>query len=135
MVEKKGRAVMMVMVDIDAELDGDFNAWYDQEHVPELLTMPGFLNAGRYQAIKGGPRYLACYELESIDALQTSEYLNMRKNPSDWTKRISLSTNGRSYVRNVYTQIYPDTRDENTLGRGMAPALQVGRMEVPEDIE
>ena len=47
MVEKKGRAVMMVMVDIDADMDGDFNAWYDQEHVPDLLAMPGFLNAGR----------------------------------------------------------------------------------------
>ncbi len=135
MVEKKGRAVMMVMVDIDADMDGDFNAWYDQEHVPDLLAMPGFLNAGRYQAVKGGPRYLACYELESIDALQTPEYLNMRHNPSDWTKKISLSTNGRSYVRNVYTQIYPDINDENVLGRGMAPALQVGRMEVPAEIE
>ena len=60
MVEKKGRAVMMVMVDIDAAMDGDFIAWYDQEHVPDLLAMPGFLNSGRYQAVKGGPRFLAC---------------------------------------------------------------------------
>jgi hypothetical protein len=135
MVRKKGVAVMMVMVDIAPEMDTDFNAWYEEEHVPDLMGMPGFLNAGRYQAIKGGPRYLALYELESAGALQTPEYLNIRNNPSDWTRKISLATNGHSYVRNVYSQIYPEPNDENILGRGMAPALQVGRMEVPYDIE
>ena len=43
MVEKKGRAVMMVMVDIDADMDGDFNAWYDHfynTHIYMLCNMP-----------------------------------------------------------------------------------------------
>ena len=135
MVAKKGAAVMMVFVDIDADMDADFNAWYNQEHIGDLLAKPGFLNAARYEALKGGPRYLACYELESAEALQTPEYLEMRNNPSEWTKKISLSVNGHSYSRNVCTQIYPAENDPNTLGRAMAPALQVGRMEVPEDIE
>ena len=135
MVAKKGSAVMMVFVDIDAEMDADFNAWYDQEHIGDLLNMPGFLNAGRYQALKAGPRYLACYELESVEALQTPEYLQFRNEPSEWTKKMSLSVNGRSYVRNVCSQIYPQEIDPATTGRGMAPALQVGRMDVPVDIE
>jgi hypothetical protein len=135
MAAKKGTAVMMVFVDIDAEMDVDFNAWYDQEHIGDLLNMPGFLNAGRYQALKGGPRYLACYELESVEALQTPEYLQFRNEPSEWTRKMSLSVNGRSYVRNVCTQIYPQEIDPTFTGRSMAPALQVGRMEVPEDIE
>jgi hypothetical protein len=66
MVMRKGKAVMMVFVDVDPEMDADFNAWYNQEHVSDLLKMPGFLNAARYEALKGGPRYLACYELESV---------------------------------------------------------------------
>ena len=135
MVRKKGNAVLAVFVDIDPEMDADFNAWYNQEHVGDLLGMPGFLNAARYEILKGGPRYLACYELESIDALKTPEYLDFRRNPSEWTKKISLSVNGRNYVRNVYTQIYPQENDEHMLGRGMAPALQIGRMEVPADVE
>ncbi len=135
MVARKGSAVMMVFVDIDAEMDADFNAWYDQEHIGDLLGMPGFLNAGRYQALKGGPRYLACYELESVEALQTPEYLKFRNEPSEWTRKMSLSVNGRSYVRNICTQIYPQEIDPNGTGRGMAPALQVGRMDVPSDIE
>ncbi|HZA25901.1 MAG TPA: DUF4286 family protein [Dehalococcoidia bacterium] len=135
MVAKKGTGVMMVFVDVDPEMDADFNAWYNQEHIPDLLRMPGFLNAARYEALKGGPRYLACYELESVEALQSPEYLEIRRNPSEWTKKMSLSVNGRNYVRNVYAQIYPQENDVHLLGRGMAPALQIGRMEVPQDIE
>ena len=135
MVQKKGNAVLMVLVDIDPAMDADFNAWYNQEHVSDLLNMPGFLNAARYEALKGGPRYLACYELESENALQTPEYLEFRRNPSEWTTKMSLSVNARSYVRNVYTQIYPDNNDLHGLGRGMAPALQIGRMEVPAEVE
>ena len=135
MVQKKGTALLMVFVDIDAEHDADFNAWYNDEHVGDLLSFPGFLNAARYQALKGGPRYLASYELESVDALKSDEYLNFRKNPSQWTQRISISTKGRNYSRIVCTQIYPNENDSHVLGRGMAPAIQVGRMEVPAAIE
>ena len=63
MANKKGTALLMVFTDIDTEQDADFNNWYNQEHVPDLLALPGFLNAARYEAARGGPRYLACYEL------------------------------------------------------------------------
>ena len=38
-------------------------------------------------------------------------------------------------VRNVHTQIYPAESDPHKLGRGMAPALQIGHMDVPPQIE
>ena len=135
MTEKKGTGMMLVYADIDPEMDADFNAWYNEEHVNDLMSLPGFLNAGRYQSFKGGPRYLACYELESVAAVQSPEYLNYRNNPTEWTQKISLATNARSYVRIVCSQIYPAENDSNVLGRGMAPALQIGRMIVPADIE
>ena len=135
MVQKKGTAMMLVYVDIDTEQDADFNAWYNEEHIGDLLGLPGFLNAARYETLKGGPRYLACYELESAAAVQSEEYLNFRRNPSEWTQRVALSTKGRSYSRIVCSQIYPDENDSHVLGRGMAPALQIGRMIVPPEIE
>ena len=135
MVNKKGTALLMVFVDIDTEQDADFNNWYNQEHVADLLALPGFLNAARYEAAKGGPRYLACYELESAEAVQTPEYLAFRSSPSAWTQKVTPSAIGRNYVRNVYTQIYPHENDAAVMGRGMAPALQIGRMKVPAEIE
>jgi hypothetical protein len=135
MVKKKGSGLLMVFADVDVEYDADYNAWYREEHLPERLSAPGFLDAALYQAVKGGPRYLAVYELESATAMQTPEYQHMSQNPTDWTKRISPTVIGRGTVRNTYTQISPEESDPDTMGRGMAPALQIGRMEVPSDIE
>ena len=137
MTSRKGTALLMVFTDVDPEHDADFNTWYNQEHVPELLSMPGFLDAARYEAARGGPRYLACYELESVEALSSDEYLRQRQmgNRSEWAQRVSPSAIGRNLVRNVCTQIYPQESDPHTLGRGMAPALQVGRMDVPPELE
>lgn len=126
---------MVVFADVDIEHDAEFNAWYDEEHIPERMSAPGFLDSARYQALKGGPRYLAVYELESVEAVQTPEYLKMSQNPTDWTKRMSPTAIGRGTVRNICTQIYPSEIDPDNTGRGMAPALQVGRMEVPPEIE
>jgi len=66
---KKGNGIFLVYTDIDPVHDEEFNAWYDTEHLPDLLRLPGFLDAARYVAVKGGPKYLAAYELESADAL------------------------------------------------------------------
>ena len=135
MVKKKGSALLMVFVDVDTEHDAAFNTWYNREHVGDLLSLPGILSGARYQAVLGGPRYLACYELESPEALQSPEYLAFRQNPSEGTRSAGPSAVGRNYVRNVYTQIYPQELDPHSLGRVMAPALQIGRMDVPLEIE
>lgn len=135
MVKKKGSALMVVYTDVDIGHDAEFNAWYNEEHIPERMSAPGFLDSARYQALKGGPSYLAVYELESVEAIQTPEYLRMSQNPTDWTKRMSPNIIGRGTVRNICTQISPAESDPDTMGRGMAPALQIGRMEVPADIE
>ena len=135
MVKKKGAALLIVFTDVDIEHDAEFNRWYNEEHIPERLSAPGFLDGARYEALKGGPRYLAVYELETADALNTDEYLRQSQNPTPWTLRMSPNVVGRSMVRNVYSQIYPAQSDSDTLGRGMAPALQIGRMDVPANLE
>ena len=135
MVKKKGSALLMVFTNIDSEHDFEFNKWYVEEHLPERLSAPGFLDAALYQATKGSPRYLAIYELESLATMQTPEYLHMSQNPTEWTKRIGPSGAGRGVVRNICEQLSPKESDPDIMGRGMAPAIQVGRMIVPEEIE
>ena len=78
---QKGRAIFMVYVDIDAQHVQEFNEWYNTEHLPELLSVPGILSAARYEAIKGGPQYLACYELESPAVMQTPAFTNRPRTP------------------------------------------------------
>jgi hypothetical protein len=43
----------------------EYNAWYDEEHVPGIMPVPGVLRARRFRAVEGEPRYLALYDLSS----------------------------------------------------------------------
>ena len=78
---QKGRGIFMVYVDIDAQHAPEFNKWYNEEHLPELLSVPGILSAARYEAVKGGPQYLACYELESVAVMRTPAFNNRPRTP------------------------------------------------------
>ncbi len=129
---KKGRAIFLVYTDLaDEKYDEEFNAWYDTQHLPQLLSMPGFLDGARYVALKGGPKYLAAYEIESAEAVQTPEFLNRTVPP--WDRRMSPRVIGKNLTRIVGTQIFPDGLERTD--RGMAPVLQIGRMSVPEDVD
>jgi hypothetical protein len=80
----QSRAVLVAMMNPPADEDA-FNAWYDEEHVPLRLGVPGFLAARRYRATEGeaaGPRYLALYELASRDVLASDAYLRLRQEQS-----------------------------------------------------
>jgi len=46
MAKTRGTGLLMVWTDIDAEFEPEFNRWYDEEHLPRLLQIPGFLSAG-----------------------------------------------------------------------------------------
>ncbi len=129
---RKGRAIFLVYTDlIDPKYDEEFNAWYNTQHLPDLLALPGFLDAARYVAVKGGPKYLAAYELESVDAVRPLDDPNRPRPP--WDRRMSPRVIGKNLTRIVGEQIFP--ADLEQPDRGMAPALQIGRMSVPEEID
>ena len=132
---KKGSGLLMVWADVPAKQEEEFNRWYNEEHVEDLLSIPGVLNAARYEAISGGPKYLACYELESPDVIESDAYQKQRANRSDWSKRMSPTVIATSFVRNVYGQLFPVEVSQATAESDMAPSLQIGRMDVPAEIE
>ncbi|MEA3069029.1 MAG: hypothetical protein QOD29_475 [Alphaproteobacteria bacterium] len=85
----------IVHTDIPAEIVADYNAWYDEEHLPRLVTVPGVVRARRYVANDGvSPRYLTAYDLSIRDAFESPEGLKARKTP--WTEKMrSLFQNTR----------------------------------------
>jgi hypothetical protein len=103
-IERTGSGLLVVMMDSDPAHDDDFNRWYNEEHVPERLSCPGFLGARRFVAQAGTePRFLALYQLESPKAVETNEYLHALNNPTPWTKRTHeyrIKT-----VRGVYEEV------------------------------
>ena len=129
MASKKGTALMMVWADIPAEKEADFNKWYNEEHLAELLSVPGILNAARYEAVKSGPKHLACYELESPAVVESDAFKSRPR--TEWGKRVSPSVIGTTVINNVYEMIRPASLSPDIEGSDMAPALQIGRMAVP----
>jgi hypothetical protein len=135
MVAKKGNGLLMVYCDVAAEHEDEFNRWYNEEHIPERLALPGVLNAARYKAVEGGPSYLACYELDSADAWHSEAWQQRLKHPTAWSQRMSPSVIGTSYIRNLYQRIYPQDLAAETAEAGMSPVLLIGRMSVPAHLD
>jgi hypothetical protein len=135
MANKKGTGLLMVWADVPAGKEEDFNRWYTEEHLAERRSVPGFLSAARYEAVKSGPKHLACYELESVAVLESDAYRRVQANPTPWTRRCSPEFIGTAFIRNVYTMIHPKAVTPDIAGSPMAPALQIGRMDVPPEID
>src|SRR5215510_14324505 len=135
MASKKGMGLLMVWADVPTDKEADFNRWYNEEHLKERLSVPGLLSAARYEAVKGGPKHLACYELENVGVLDTPAYTRVVDNPTPWTKRCSPTVIGTTVIRNVYTMIHPTAVTPPIADSAMAPALQIGRMDVPAEVD
>jgi hypothetical protein len=135
MSAKKGTGLLMVWCEVPADREADFNRWYNEEHLAERLSVPGFLSAARYEAVKGGPKHLAVYEVESAAVLESPAYKKVQANPTPWTKRCSPDVIGTTFIRNIYTMIHPRALTPAIAAAGMAPALQLGRMDVPPAVD
>ena len=84
----------VVHTDVPDDIVDEYNRWYDQEHLPRLVTVPGVIRARRYTALAGHPRYLTAYELTERDAFASPAGLKARKTP--WTEKMrSLFSNTR----------------------------------------
>ena len=67
--------LLVVRVDVRPEDEAELNRWYDTEHVPERLAMPGFRSATRYGSAERPGRYLAVYELDHPTVATGPEYM------------------------------------------------------------
>ena len=135
MANKKGAGLLMVWCDVPADKEAEFNRWYNEEHIAERLSIPGFLSAARYEAVKGGPKHLAVYELENAAVMESEAYKKVSNNPTPWTKKIGPQAVATTFIRNIYSLIHPKTPNPADAQRGMAPALQIGRMGVPAAVD
>jgi hypothetical protein len=66
------------------ERDDEYNDWYTNTHLPEVLDVPGITSARRFKASSvapppdGAPEYCAVYELEVDDLSSVMAELGAR---------------------------------------------------------
>jgi hypothetical protein len=82
-----GKGMLLTSMDIDASDEAEFNQWYDREHLLERVAIDGFLEARRYVAHQGSPKYLCLYSTATFDVLDSPEYRTALMNPTDWSKK------------------------------------------------
>jgi hypothetical protein len=83
-----GKGMLLTSMDIDAADEADFNRWYDHEHLEERVAIDGFLEARRYIAHQGSPKYLCLYSTSTIDVLDSPAYKTRLANPTEWSKEV-----------------------------------------------
>jgi len=77
--------LLLNAMNIPAEVEAEFNDWYDKEHIPALAAVPGVLCARRFRGT-GNRTYVALYHLESPDVVESADWKRARE--SDWSSRI-----------------------------------------------
>jgi len=85
--------LFVVAHDVPAERVDAFTAWYNTEHVPAMLRLPGWITARRFRlavpARQGttAPQFLSLYDLADPDAVENERFLRERESPwSTWVR-------------------------------------------------
>ncbi|MEA2376197.1 MAG: hypothetical protein QOD13_104, partial [Thermoleophilaceae bacterium] len=53
MPDDNGSGLLLVMMDVEPAHEAEFNRWFDEEHFPQRMSCPGFVNGRRYRALEG----------------------------------------------------------------------------------
>ena len=88
--DQSARALFLACGDVPAAHEEEFNRWYDIEHLPLLLQVPGVLGARRFRASVGSPRYVTLYDLADKGVSRHPAWQSALN--TEWAKRIDALT-------------------------------------------
>src|SRR5262245_46766005 len=125
MATQNANGLLAVWTDVAPEAEREFNQWYDTEHIPELLGVPGFVSGHRYQAVEGEPKYLALYELTEVAVLKSDAFRAVREMPTEWTKKM------RPLFRNTAIGEYQQIFSHGTRPAKDAEFVLTVRLNIP----
>ena len=108
-IQHIGSTVMVVMMDVDPEDEEEFHKWYNEQHIPERLEIPGYVSARRFKLENGEGgvlKYMCLWEMEDAAALQNEMYKAQNADPTALYERVTKTVKARA--RGLYTQIFPE---------------------------
>jgi len=124
------KGVLIAAMDSSNVDAGEFNDWYDTEHVPERQRVAGFLTLQRWIGAENPRQSVATYDLESLAVLQSPGYRAIGgENLSPWSKRVTARV--ERLLRYEGEQILPG----NTVAPPDAGGLLLVGMTPGHDVE
>jgi hypothetical protein len=122
------KGILVAAMDFSAAPEDEFHDWYDLEHIPERLRVPGFLNADRWVGTDNSKISVATYDLDNVGVLKSPPYQAIAgENSSPWTKRTAKFR--KSLLRYEGEQLFPG---DLTAPREAAALLVVCMNVAPE---
>ncbi len=94
-----GAAAVTIWCDVSPEVRAQFDDWHAHEHVPERLSIPGFLRASRWVAADGGAGNFMLYEAQDEAAITGGPYLERLNDPTPWSR--TMMPHHRNMVRSL----------------------------------
>jgi hypothetical protein len=114
-----GKGMLLTSMDIDTADETEFNRWYDREHLEERVGIEGFLEARRYVAHSGSPKYLCLYSTTTIEVLDSPAYRARLANPTN------RSTRNMARFKNMIRAV---ARITESRGQGRGAVLGIVRL-------
>ena len=64
--------LLTVRATITPEMEREFNEWYDNHHVPDMVRLSGCRSGTRYRVVDGdgSHQYMALYEFDDLETLE-----------------------------------------------------------------
>lgn len=81
-----------------AGFEEEYNAWYDEEHIPFIIQVPGVLRVRRFRGLEGPLHYLTLWEHADTGVRATQAFATAAETP--WTRRM------RQHCDRVITAMY-----------------------------
>ncbi len=102
-----GGTILVVMMEVDPDHEAEFDRWYNEEHLPERLEIPGYVSARRFKLEEGNGmlKFLCIWELEDGSPLESDQYKAQQARPSKIRHEANKYITQRA--RGLYKQIYP----------------------------
>jgi hypothetical protein len=82
----EAQGLFVSAMNVTPEIDAEFNAWYDSEHLPRLAEIPGVICARRFMSPGAGYKYVATYHLTSPAVCESAAWRAAAATP--WTQKL-----------------------------------------------
>ena len=94
-----GNAAVAIWCDVAFEIKDEYDDWHAHEHMPERLSIPGFLRGTRWVSTDGRNAYCMLYEAQEEATVTGGRYLERLNDPTPWSRK--MMAHHRNMVRSL----------------------------------